>query len=69
VSLLERDGDLYANAAATYLYLDRGKSTDVGGMVVGMAADLSHWDSRAAALRAGRPHIEGETLARLFQAV
>ncbi len=27
VSLLERDGDLYANTAATDLYLDRGKST------------------------------------------
>jgi len=61
VSLLERDGDLYANTAATDLYLDRGKSTYIGGMVAGMAADLSHSDSRTAALRTGRPHIEGET--------
>jgi hypothetical protein len=69
VSLLERDGDLYANTAATDLYLDRGESTSVGGAVAGMAADLGHWDSRAAALRTGRPQIEGDTLAWPFQAV
>jgi len=61
LGMLERDGDLYANTAATDLYLDRGKSTYIGGMVAGMAADLSHSDSRTAALRTGRPHIEGET--------
>jgi hypothetical protein len=60
LGMLERDGDLYANTAATDLYLDRAKPTYVGGMVVGMAADTSHWDSLTAALRTGRPQIEGD---------
>lgn len=60
LGMLERDGDLYANTAATGRYLDRGKPTYVGGMVVGMAADTSHWDSLTAALRTGRPQIEGD---------
>jgi len=60
LGMLERDGDLYANTAATDLYLDRAKPTYVGGMVIGMAADTSHWDSLTAALRTGRPQIEGD---------
>jgi hypothetical protein len=60
LGMLDRDGDLYANTAATDLYLDRAKPTYVGGMVVGMAADTSHWDSLTAALRTGRPQIEGD---------
>jgi O-methyltransferase len=60
LGMLERDGDLYANTAATDLYLDRAKPTYVGGMVVGMAADTSHWDALPAALRTGRPQIEGD---------
>jgi hypothetical protein len=60
VGMLDRDGDLYANTAATDLYLDRAKPTYVGGMVVAMAADTSHWDSLTAALRTGRPQIEGD---------
>jgi hypothetical protein len=58
--MLERDGDLYANTAATDLYLDRAKPTYVGGMVIGMAADTSHWDSLTAALQTGHPQIEGD---------
>jgi hypothetical protein len=58
--MLERDGDLYANTAATDLYLDRAKPEYVGGMVVGMAADTSHWDSLTTALRTGRPQIGGD---------
>jgi hypothetical protein len=60
LGMLERDGDLYANTAATGLYLDRAKPTYVGGMVMGMAADTSHWDSLTAALRTGRPQIEDD---------
>jgi hypothetical protein len=60
LGMLARDGDLYANTAATDLYLDRAKPTYVGGMVVGMAADTSQWDSLTAALRTGRPQIEGD---------
>jgi hypothetical protein len=60
LGMLERNGDLYANTAATDLYLDRAKPTYVGGMVIGMAADTSHWDSLTAALRTGRPQIEGD---------
>lgn len=60
LGMLERDGDLYANTAATDLYLNRAKPTYVGGMVVGMAADTSHWDSLTAALQTGRPQIDGD---------
>jgi ubiquinone/menaquinone biosynthesis C-methylase UbiE len=60
LGMLERDADLYANTAATDFYLDRAKPTYVGGMVIGMAADTSHWDSLTAALRTGRPQIEGD---------
>jgi SAM-dependent methyltransferase len=60
LDMLARDGDLYANTAATDLYLDRAKPTYVGGMVLGMAADTSHWDSLTSALRTGRPQIDGD---------
>jgi O-methyltransferase domain/Dimerisation domain len=60
LGMLERDGDLYANTAATDFYLDRAKPTYVGGMVIGMAADTSHWDSLTAALQTGRAQIEGD---------
>jgi hypothetical protein len=60
LGMLERDDDLYANTAATDFYLDRAKPTYLGGMVIGMAADTSHWDSLTAALQTGRPQIEGD---------
>jgi hypothetical protein len=60
LGMLTRNGDLYANTPATDLYLDRAKPTYVGGMVVGMAADTSHWDSLTAALRTGHPQVEGD---------
>jgi len=60
LGMLERDGDLYANTPATDLYLDRAKPTYIGGMVVGMAADTSHWDLLTTALRTGRPQVEGD---------
>ncbi len=60
LGMLERDSDFYANTAATELYLDEAKPTYVGGMVIGMAADTSHWDSLTAALRTGRPQIDGD---------
>jgi Dimerisation domain len=60
LGMLERDGDRYANTAVTGLYLDRAKPTYVGGMVIGMAAYTSHWDSLTAALQTGRPQIDGD---------
>jgi hypothetical protein len=60
LGMVERDGDLYSNTAATDLYLDRAKPTYVGGMVIGMAADTGHWDSLTAALQTGRPQIDGD---------
>lgn len=60
LGMLERDGDRYANTVATDFYLDRVKPTYVGGMVIGMAADTSHWDSLTAALQTGHPQIEGD---------
>jgi O-methyltransferase domain/Dimerisation domain len=60
LGMLERDASRYANTAAGDLYLDEAKSTYVGGMVIGMAADTGHWDSLTAALHTGRPQIEGE---------
>jgi hypothetical protein len=60
LGMLDRDGDVYANTPATDLYLNRAKPTYVGGMVIGMAADTSHWDSLTAALQTGRPQIDGD---------
>jgi hypothetical protein len=60
LGMLERDDDRYANTAATDFYLDRAKPTYLGGMVIGMNADTSHWDSLTAALQTGRPQIEGD---------
>lgn len=60
LDMLKRDGDRYANTSATDFYLDRAKPTYVGGMVIGMAADTSHWDSLTAGLRTGRPQIGGD---------
>src|SRR5215471_1473480 len=60
LGMLARDGDRYANTPATDLYLDSGKPTYVGGMVIGMAADTSHWDSLTAALQTGHPQIDGD---------
>src|SRR5215467_1095764 len=60
LGMLERDSDRYANTAATDLYLDEAKPTYVGWMVIGMAADTSHWDSLTAALQTGRPQIDGD---------
>lgn len=60
LGMLERDGDRYANTAATDFYLDEAKPTYVGWMVVGMAADTGHWDSLTTALRTGRPQLEGD---------
>jgi hypothetical protein len=60
LGMLQRDGDRYANTAAPDLYLDETKPTYLGGMVIGMAADTAHWDSLTAALRSGRPQIDGD---------
>ncbi|HYU86156.1 MAG TPA: methyltransferase [Kribbellaceae bacterium] len=60
LGMLERDGERYANTATTDLYLDEAKPTYAGWMVIGMAADTSHWDSLTDALRTGRPQIDGD---------
>jgi hypothetical protein len=60
LDMLKRDGDQYANTPVTDFYLDRAKPAYVGGMVIGMAADTSHWDKLTAGLRTGRPQIDGD---------
>lgn len=60
LGMLQRDaGGRYANTAETGLYLDRTKSTYVGGMLEMMNARLYRfWGSLTDALRTGEPQNE-----------
>ncbi|RUU12842.1 methyltransferase, partial [Mesorhizobium sp. USDA-HM6] len=64
--MLERDGGVYRNTAATDRYLDRNKSTYVGGMLAGAGQRLwANWGSLTEALTTGKPQNgteEGEDL-------
>lgn len=64
--MLERDGGVYRNTAATERYLDRNKSTYVGGMLAGAGQRLyANWGSLTEALRTGKPQngtADGEDL-------
>jgi hypothetical protein len=56
LGMLEREGDVYRNTTATDLYLDRNKSTYVGGMLAGAGQRLyAAWGSLTEALRTGKP--------------
>jgi hypothetical protein len=61
LGMLERGGGVYANTAATDLFLDRNKPTYVGGMLEMANARLyPFWGSLTEALRTGKPQNESK---------
>ena len=59
LGVLERDGDAYANTAATDRYLDRGKPSYIGGMLEMANARLyPFWGRLTEALHTGTPQNE-----------
>jgi len=56
LGMLDRQGDRYTNVGDTDLYLDRNKSTYVGGMLESLnTRHFGIWASLTMALRTGRP--------------
>jgi hypothetical protein len=61
LGILERTGDLYANTAATGLFLDRANPSYLGGVLEMANARLyPFWGSLTEALRTGRPKNEAK---------
>jgi len=61
LGMLERDGDQYANTPETDLFLDRAKSSYVGGLLEMANARLyTFWGSLTEALRTGQPQNEAK---------
>jgi hypothetical protein len=61
LGMLERDGDLYENTPETDLFLDRAKSSYVGGLLEMANARLyPFWGSLTEALRTGQPQNEAK---------
>jgi hypothetical protein len=70
LGMLRRAGDEYANTPATGQFLDRAKSTYLGGMLEMANARLyPFWGSLAEALRTGRPQNEAKTGGDFFAAL
>jgi len=70
LGMLERDGDRYANTPETDLFLDREKSSYVGGMLEMANARLyPFWGSLTEALRTGQPQNEAKSGENLFTAL
>jgi hypothetical protein len=70
LGMLERDGDEYANAPATGLFLDRARPSYLGGMLEMANARLyPFWGSLTEALRTGRPQNEARTGGDFFAAL
>ncbi len=62
LGMLEREGDRYANTAATELFLDRAKPSYVGGLLEMANARLyPFWGSLTEGLRTGLPQNEAKT--------
>ncbi len=62
LGMLERDGERYANTAATDAFLDRAKPSYLGGMIEMLNARLyPFWGSLTEALRTGQPQNEIKT--------
>lgn len=62
LGMLRRTGTRYANTPETALFLDRGKSSYVGGILEMCNARLYHfWGSLTEALRTGKPQNEVKT--------
>jgi hypothetical protein len=71
LGMLEREGEVYRNAAATDIFLDRGKPSYLGGMLE-MANERLYpfWGSLTEGLRTGLPQNETKTGgAGLFESV
>src|SRR5215204_7479997 len=61
LSMLERDGDRYANTTETDLFLDRAKPSYIGGILEMANARLyPFWGSLTEALRTGQPQNEAK---------
>src|SRR6266851_1603246 len=62
LGMLEREGELYRNTAATDIFLDRGKPSYLGGMLE-MANERLYpfWGSLTEGLRTGLPQNETKT--------
>jgi len=70
LGMLNRSGGEYANTPATSLYLDRAKSTYLGGMLEMANARLYlFWGSLTEGLRTGRPQNEAKTGGDFFAAL
>lgn len=61
LGMLQRSNDIYSNAPATDLYLDRNKPTYIGGILEMSNARLySFWNALPDALRSGKPQNEAK---------
>lgn len=70
LGMLNRDGAQYGNTAETALYLDRGKSTYLGGMLEMANARLyPFWGRLTEGLRTGKPQNEIQGGENLFEAI
>jgi SAM-dependent methyltransferase len=67
LGMLEREGGNYNNTPATDLYLDRTKSTYIGGMLEMMSVRLfQFWAGLTEALKTGQPQNESKHGGDLF---
>ncbi len=70
LGFLTRAGGEYSNTAATDLFLDKNKTSYVGGMLEMANSRLySHWSHLTEALRTGRPQNETYEGASTFEAL
>lgn len=68
LSMLERDGDRYANTSETDLFLDRAKPSYIGGVLEMANARLyGFWGSLTEGLRSGQPQNEARTGDNFFE--
>jgi hypothetical protein len=67
LGMLERRGKMYRNTADSALFLDRAKSSYIGGLLEMFAARLyGFWGSLTEALRTGSPQNEAKSGGDLF---
>jgi SAM-dependent methyltransferase len=70
LGMLTRDGEEYANTVETDVFLDRGKSSYLGGMLEMANARLyPFWGRLTEALQTGRPQNEARTGGSFFGAL
>lgn len=70
LGMLEKTMDVYSNAPAADLFLDRNKPTYVGGFLEMCNARLYRfWADLTEALRTGEPQNEAKTVGDLFEAL